>query len=387
MDSMLALTFDRSQRDWSSSTGMELEHVPIPSLGSGADQSCVIIRVKYAGFCGTDRGIWARKSMGDMILGSLDTEGRDKRIFGHELLGEIVEVGDKVAAKYQYKPGDIVSTESHIVCGACYQCRLGEYHVCANDRIIGVSTDGCFAEYVKIPAKALWPTDLSKIRPEVAAVQEPFGNAVHACQVTDLRGKSVAILGTGTIGLFAVLIAKGMGASKVFGVEPSEANAALAKRLGCDEVIIPKAPPADRPFAADPTLREQILALTDGVGVDVAMEMAGHNSSLNNAIQIARRGGHIVLFGLRNGDATVQDMHRIIMNGLQLHGVVGRRIFQTWEITRALLENTSNGIQDAIWKVILAEGRDTIVDIRSFERSTFEGVMARHTKPVIKFAG
>jgi threonine 3-dehydrogenase len=387
MDSMLALTFDSSRQDWSSSTGMELDRVPIPQLGAGADQSCVIIRVKYAGFCGTDRGIWSRKAMGDMVLGSLRDEGRTRRIFGHELLGEIVEVGDKVAVKYQYKPGDIVSTESHIVCGTCYQCRLGEYHVCANDRIIGVSMDGCFAEYVKVPAKALWPTDLSRIRPEVAAVQEPFGNAVHACQVTDLRGKSVAILGTGTIGLFAVLIAKGMGASKVIGIEPSPTNAEVARQLGCEHVLTPTAPDPARPWAADPTLRQQILDLTDGVGADVAMEMAGFNNSVNNAISIVRRGGHVVLFGLKNGDATVQDMHRIIMNGLQLHGVVGRRIFQTWEMTRALLENTSNGIQDAIWKVILRSGQDTIVDIRTFERAAFEGTMSRHTKPVIKFAG
>jgi threonine 3-dehydrogenase len=210
---------------------------------------------------------------------------------------------------------------------------------------------------------------------------------VHACQVADLRGKSVAILGTGTIGLFAVLIAKGMGASKVIGIEPSATNAEVARKLGCDHVLTPAATDPARPWAADPTLREQILGLTDGVGVDVAMEMAGFNNSVNNAISIVRRGGHVVLFGLKNGDATVQDMHRIIMNGLQLHGVVGRRIFQTWEITKALLENPSNGIQDAIWKVILREGQDTIVDIHGFERDAFEGTMSRHTKPVLKFGG
>src|SRR5690606_10397351 len=127
----------------------------------------------YAGFCGSDRGIWWRKAFGDMILGSLAEEGRTKRIVGHELLGEIVEVGSRVTEKYGYRVGDVVSTESHIVCGTCVQCRLGESHVCARDKIIGISLDGCFAEYIKLPAKALWPTDLSKIRPEVAAIQEP----------------------------------------------------------------------------------------------------------------------------------------------------------------------------------------------------------------------
>ena len=137
---------------------------------------------------------------------------------GHELLGRIVDMGPRVAPKYAFEVGDVVSTESHIVCGTCYQCRVGDSHVCERDKIIGISQDGCFAEYVKLPAKALWRTDLSKIRPEVAAVQEPFGNAVHACQVTELRGKTVAILGCGTIGLFAILIARGMAPAESSGL-------------------------------------------------------------------------------------------------------------------------------------------------------------------------
>ena len=207
MNTMRALTFDRTRENWETSRGMVLEQVPRPTLEGGRDRSKVVIKVRYAGFCGTDRGIWHRKSMTDMVLGSLERTDAEKRVFGHELLGEIVEVGDKVASKYGYQVGDVVSTESHIVCGACTQCRLGQHHVCANEQIIGVSVDGCFADYVKLPAKAIWPTDLERIRPEVAAIQEPFGNAVHACQITDLRGRSVAVLGTGTIGLFAVLVA------------------------------------------------------------------------------------------------------------------------------------------------------------------------------------
>jgi threonine 3-dehydrogenase len=385
MSEMSALTLDLAREAWESSTGMVLERIPAPRLGDGADQSSVIIRVNYAGFCGTDRGIWSRRSMGDVILGSLRNEGKTRRVFGHELLGTIVEVGDKAAAKYGYTVGQTVSTESHVVCGVCYQCRLGEYHVCANDRILGVSMDGCFAEYVKVPAKALWPTDLTKIRPEVAAVQEPFGNAVHACQVTELRGRSVAILGTGAIGLFAVLIARGMGARQVIGIEPDPHNREQALRLGCDAVLVPAASDPERPYASDPTLREQIETLTDGVGVDVAMEMAGFNASVNNAIKVTRRGGHIVLFGLKNGDAVIQDMHRVIMNGLQLHGVIGRRIFETWEVTRALLEHPTNGIQQAIWDVILDRGA-AVVDMSSWDRSRFEETMRRYTKPVLRFS-
>lgn len=391
MATMRALTFDRSREAWADSTGMVLDRVAVPELdesSEGADRSRVVVKVKYAGFCGSDRGIWTRKSFGDMIATSLDAEGADKRVFGHEMLGEIVAVGSRVTPKYGYRPGDVVSTESHIVCGTCHQCRVGEFHVCAREKIIGISMDGCFAEYVKLPAKALWPTDLDRIRAEVAAVQEPFGNAVHACQVTDLRGKTVAILGTGTIGLFAVLIARGMGARAVIAIEPNEANRDRAARLGADHVLVPRRAPADAPYAADPELHARVLDLTDGVGVDVALEMAGFNDSVNNAIRITRRGGKVVLFGVRDGDAVLQEAHRVVMNGLSLHGVVGRRLFQTWEVTRALLEQTDNGIQEAVWKVILDEGRgDVVVDLERFDPPTFEGIMARHPKPLIRVAG
>ena len=237
---------------------------------------------------------------------------------------------------------------------------------------------------MKLPAKALWPTDTGKIRPEVAAVQEPFGNAVHACQATDLAGQNVAILGTGTIGLFAVLVARGLGARQVIGIEPDPRHQQQALRLGADHVISPGMPGEDRPFASDPALREAILDLTEGVGVDVAMEMSGFHSSLNNAIKITRRGGHVVMFGLKNGDGTIEDLHRIIMSGLTLHGIVGRRLFSTWEMTRALLENQSNGIQKAVWEVILNQGDDTIVDLASFDKASFEDTMRRHTKPLLR---
>ncbi len=384
---MMALTFDRSRERWEDSTGLVKERVPTPILEEpdGADRSNVLIKVMGAGFCGSDRGIWWRKAFGDMILGSLDREGKDRRIVGHELLGRIVAVGDRVEQKYGYVPGDVVSTESHIICGTCYQCRVGDTHVCARDRIIGISMDGCFAEYVKLPAKALWPTDLERIRPEVAAVQEPFGNAMHACQATELRGKRVAIIGCGTIGLFAILIARGMGASQVIGVEVDPHHAELARRLGADVVLTPAMPPVDAPHRSDPALVEQVHALTDGVGVDVAMEMAGFNSALNNAIKVTRRGGHVVMFGVKNGDAVIEDVHRVIMNGLQIHAVVGRQIFRTWELVRNLLENRSNGIQDAIWDVILDQGRDTIVDFSTWDRDDFERRIRAHPKVVLRF--
>lgn len=379
---MTALTFDKSRENWQTSTGFIKEQIPVPTLGEN-DRDSAIIQIQYAGFCGSDRGIWWRKAFGDMILGSLDTEEKTKRTIGHELLGKVVEIGPDVT---RVRVGDMVSAESHIVCGMCVQCLNGELHVCANDKIIGISRDGCFAEYIKLPAKCLWPTNLDLIRPEIAAIQEPFGNAVHACQSTDLRGKSVAIIGCGTIGLFAILIAKAMGASSVIGVEVDEHHAKLAKELGCEVVLTPNFPPADRQHTHDPELIKEIHKLTHNLGVDVAFEMVGHNSALNNAIKSVRRGGHVIMFGVRNGDVIIEDYHRVVMNGLQFHGVVGRRIFDTWEITRGLLENHSNGIQDAIFDIILNKGQNTIVHIDNWEKESFEDTISKYPKPIIQFA-
>jgi threonine 3-dehydrogenase len=378
---MKALTFDTSREKWEESTGLVKEDIPRPTLSS-SDRDSVIIKVHYAGFCGSDRGIWWRKAFGDMILGSLQMDQQTKRTVGHELLGEVVERGADVT---RVRIGDMVAAESHIVCGMCLQCLNGELHVCANDKIIGISHNGCFAEYIKLPARCLWPTNLNKIRPEVAAIQEPFGNAVHACQSTDLRGRTVAIIGCGTIGLFAVLIAKGMGAARVIGVEIDEHHAKMAEKLGCEVVLKPNLPDSDKPHCSDPELIQQILDLTHGLGVDVAFEMVGHNSALNNAVKIVRRGGHIVMFGVRNGDVIIEDYHRVVMNGLQFHGVVGRRIFDTWEITRALLEDQTNGIQDAIYEIILAKGEGSIVHIEEWEKESFEEVIRQHPKPIIQF--
>lgn len=377
---MIALTFDSSREDWASSTGFVKERIVVPVL-SETDRDSVIVRVHFAGFCGSDRGIWWRKAFGDMIMSSLSESGTTKRTVGHEFLGEIVACGGDVT---RVSVGDMVAAESHIVCGTCLQCLNGEFHVCARDKIIGISHNGCFAEYLKLPAKCLWPTDLNKIRPEVAAVQEPFGNAVHACQQTDLRGKTVAIIGCGTIGLFAVLIAKGMGAQRVIGIEIDDHHAELARKLGCDVVLKPEVTSGD-PWRSNTSLMEKVEELTNGLGVDVAFEMVGVNSALNNAIQMTRRGGHVVLFGVRNGDVVVEDYHRLVMNGIQLHGVVGRRIFDTWEITRALLEDTSNGIQDAIYDVILNRGEGSIVPISSWNKEDFEKTINSYPKPLIKF--
>jgi threonine 3-dehydrogenase len=387
-DSMWALTYDRETDPWECSKGLRKTEVERPRIDESSDyhdRSTVLVKPIMTGFCGSDRGIWFRTAFHDMIFKSLDRDRKPTRVIGHELLGRVVEIGTDARRQYGLEVGDIVSTESHIVCGLCYQCRIGDTHVCADDKIIGISEDGCFADLVKLPAKGLWRTDITKIRPEVAAIQEPFGNAVHACTKVNLRGKRVAIVGCGTIGLFAVAIARAMGANYIIGVEPMETHAEMARRLGADVVLRPQSGAPDKPHASDPELTERIRKLTDGVGVDVALEMSGVNSSVNNAIHAVRRGGDVILFGLKSGDAVIENFDRLIVDGISLHSVIGRRIFETWHITRHLLESRDPNIHDLIWEVILKRGEGTMFDFRDYDPATFEKAIKTYPKVVIRY--
>jgi len=384
-DKMWALVFDKERDVWEKSRGLRKVRVEKPLLDEQReplDAEMVIIKVIYSGFCGSDRGIWFRNSFKRMIYDSLKAEGKTVRILGHELLGEVVEVGRIARKHWDYEPGEIVSTESHIICGKCHQCLIGETHVCANEHIIGISLDGCFAEYIKLPATVLWRTDTKKIRPEVGAVQEPFGNAVHACTKVDLRGKSIAIFGCGTIGLFAILIARALGASRIIGVEPNDKNASLAEQLGVDRIV--RFTPDKESWGSDSSVVEQVRSF-GGDGVDVAMEMSGYNSSVNNAIQSVRRGGNVVLFGIKSGDFTIKDFSDIIVRGVSLHSVIGRHIFGTWDITKNLIESEHNRVQQKIYDVILNKGKDTIVDIDDYDMNDFEERILAHPKIIIKW--
>ncbi|HEX6790511.1 MAG TPA: alcohol dehydrogenase catalytic domain-containing protein, partial [Candidatus Krumholzibacteria bacterium] len=213
---MWALTYDVEMDKWEKTRGFRKTQVAKPRIDPkdphDADQ--VILKLKYTGFCGSDAGIWFRSSFKAMIHNSLKAEGKTTRVIGHEVLGTVVEMGAVAEAHYGFKEGELMASESHITCGRCHQCLIGQRHVCVNEKIIGISRDGGFAEYIKLPANVLWRTDPNKIRPEVAAIQEPFGNAVHASTAVDLRGKSVAIFGVGAIGQFVVMIAKALGASR-----------------------------------------------------------------------------------------------------------------------------------------------------------------------------
>ena len=394
-----ALTFDSKEDGWETSRGFKMREVPMPVLDeekNKEDALSVIVKIKYAGVCGSDRGLWYRNAFKDMVHDSLAKEGKTLRINGHEFVGEVVQMGSMVERLYndedtlnpaKIEVGGLVSGDSHVTCGRCFQCRIGEGHVCLNEAILGISIDGIFAEYVKIPAKNLWAIDQTRIRPEVAAIMDPFGNAVHASTVTDFRGQRVAVLGCGSVGLFSILLARNFGAAKVIAVDINPANLAMAKELGAHETVLIEKKTKEFGWEPDQEVVDQIMKLTYGKGVDVSMEMAGPPSSLNNCILSTRRGGHVIAFGIKDGNMTIPNFSRtVVVRGLTLHGIIGRRIFSTWQIAQRVLSNKANGIQDGIWNVILKKGEGTILDFEKFTPESFEKAMDQHPKIVVQIS-
>src|SRR3990167_5733247 len=295
-NSIQALTFDSEKDGWEKSRGFVMRDVPMPILDekkNPEDALSVILKMRYAGVCGSDRGLGYRNAFKDMVLGSLKKEGKTLRINGHEFLGEVLETGSMVSRLYhdpdeknpvKIEKGSIVSGDSHVTCGRCYQCRIGESHVCMNESILGISIDGIFAEYVKIPAKNLWAVDERRVRPEIAAIYDPFGNAVHATTVTDFRGQRVAVFGAGAIGMFAILLLQRFGAAKIIAVDVNESNLKMAKKLGAHETILIKKTKKTNDWEYDREAVEKVMAFTYGKGVDISMEMAGAPASFHNRI-------------------------------------------------------------------------------------------------------
>ena len=228
---------------------------------------------------------------------------------------------------------------------------------------------------------------MNKIRPEVAVIQEPFGNAVHASTAVDLRGKSVAIFGCGAIGQFTIMIAKALGASRVIGIEPNpdqrRAGAEAGRRRRVEFEI--ESDDDRNGWKAYPEVVEQVVRVQryrrrrrrDGDG---RAQLVGQQRAAS-----VRRGGDVVLFGLKSGDFKIQDFQRNIVKGIVIHSVIGRRLFETWELTKNLLESRENGIQDKIWNVMLNRGKDTIVDAKDFDPATFEKKIGKHPKLIIRW--
>jgi threonine 3-dehydrogenase len=294
--------------------GAEVSQVPVPEIGPRD----VLIRVRAASICGTDLHIYSWDRWAQRRL-------RPPLVFGHEFCGHVERIGDEV---HGLKPGEFVSAEMHVACGLCYQCRTGQSHICQDVRIIGIDADGCFAEFVKIPATNVWKIDPA-IPVEYAAILDPLGNAVHTVLAGDVAGMSVAITGAGPIGLFSIAIAKACGAGPVFVTEPHPYRQKLAVKMGADHVI--------DPTSADAVA--EVLALTSGVGADVVLEMSGHPDALRQGFQMLQRGGRISLLGIPAKPLEIDLANDVIFKGAIVQGINGRRVFDTWYKMQALLKS------------------------------------------------
>jgi threonine 3-dehydrogenase len=289
-------------------TGLTLQQVADPRPGEFE----ALVRVKATSLCGTDVHIY---QWDDWAQGRI----RPPRIIGHEMCGQVVELGAGVTS---VGVGDYVAAESHVTCGICFQCRTGQAHVCKNYRILGVDVDGSYAEYVALPERVLWKTS-PEIPPELACVQEPLGNAVYAALVEELAGRSVLISGCGPTGLFAAAVARVSGASVIIATDISEYRLGLAKQLGVDHTLNAK---SDAPEAMAEAIRE----MTGGEGVDAALEMSGDPAALHQAFRSVKNGGRVTLFGIPTGRVSFDLPNEIIFKGIRVYGVTGRRLFDTW---------------------------------------------------------
>src|SRR2546428_5375527 len=293
--------------------GADIREVKVPGFG----RTDVLVKVKVASICGTDLHIyeWDRWAQGRI---------HPPLIPGHEFCGEVVAFGNEVTS---VKEGDFVSAEMHVACGKCLQCRTGEAHICQNVKIIGVDADGAFAEYVVIPESNIWKLD-PEIPQEYASILDPLGNAVHSVLAGEVAAKTVAITGAGPIGLFAIAVARAVGATTVFAIEVNEHRRKIARAMKADFVLDP----------AKDDVRTIIMDSTGGLGVDVVLEMAGHPDAIRTAFNIVRRGGRISLLGLTSKPISLNFSEDIIFKGITVQGINGRRMYPTWYQMQGLLK-------------------------------------------------
>jgi threonine 3-dehydrogenase len=307
--------------------GTEVRECPRPT--PAPDE--MLIRVAAAAICGTDKHIY-----------HWDESVRDKvtppRIYGHEFCGFIEEIGDR-AQRPGFKVGDYVSAEMHVVDGECPQCRSGQGHICINTKIYGLHEDGAFAEFVRIPASNV--VKLGAYVPlRVGAFLDALGNAVHATQICDLAGKAVAITGFGPIGAMCAAIAEHSGASTVVVTDVSDHALETARRwaasrnFGNLHAFNVKTSEASE-------VKKAIDAITDGVGVDIVLEMSGSSNAINFGLDIVRMGGTLSLLGLPAGHSvTINDYTRnVIFKGVTMQGIIGRRMYSTWQRMLSLLRS------------------------------------------------
>jgi threonine 3-dehydrogenase len=318
--------------------GAEIREVPTPAAGPGD----LLLRVLRAGVCGTDLHIfsWDRWSQ-DRI--------RPPVTLGHEFVGEVVAFGPGVSG---YQVGDRVACESHIVCGACVACRTGNGHVCEQTRILGVDVNGGFGEYVAVPAVNAWrvPANISL---EAAAVMEPLGNAVHTACSGPLSACDVLVTGCGPIGLFAIGVARAAGASRVFASDVSPYRLDLARKMQADAVL----------DASRENVPERVRELTGGQGADGVLEMSGHPQALRDGLAALRNGGRLSLLGLPTEPFELDWNRLVIFKGVTIHGIIGRRMFETWYQMDHLLASGRLDVRPAITHVLPMERFAEAIDL------------------------
>ncbi|MBR2883185.1 MAG: L-threonine 3-dehydrogenase [Clostridia bacterium] len=292
--------------------GLWFEDVPEPLTGCND----VKIKIHKTAICGTDLHIynwdeWSQKTI------------QTPRVIGHEYVGEIVEVGENVS---NWKIGDIVSGEGHIVCGKCRNCLAGNGHLCKETVGVGVNRDGAFAEFLVIPQENVRRCE-KDIPEEMYSIFDPFGNAVHTALSFELTGEDVLITGAGPIGIMAAAVCKHVGARRVVITDINDERLELAKKLGIQYTV----------NTAKEDLSEIMEKLSIKEGFDVGLEMSGSEIALNTMIDHMIHGGKIALLGLLKSDSKV-DWSKIIFNGLIIKGIYGREMHETWYKMSAMLQ-------------------------------------------------
>lgn len=306
MGTMKAILKEKPER------GAVLTQRPAPRPKTGE----VLLRVRATSFCGTDLHIyhwndWAASRV------------HPPQIMGHEVAGEVVEVGDGVTS---LRPGDYVSAETHIYCGRCRPCRLGMPEICANLSLLGVDRDGCFAEFVAVPEIVCWKNDPS-IPPAIASIQEPLGNAIDTVMAEEISARSTLIVGCGPVGILAVAVARACGASPIIATDVVDYRLDLAKRLGADVMVNPRRQ----------DVVKEVRDATDGAGAEVVLEMSGSAQALRDGLQALAPGGRVSLLGVFDKDVPLDLTRQIVFKKARLYGIYGRRIFETWQKAAALI--------------------------------------------------
>jgi threonine 3-dehydrogenase len=276
----------------------------------------VLIRVRRAGVCGTDVHIydwdaWARGRVKPPI------------IVGHEFAGDVVQVGRLVTDVHE---GDRVTAEGHIVDGRCLLCRTGNSHVCPYTKIIGVDQDGCFAEYIAMPATNVWHLD-DAVSYDVGGIHDPMGNAFHTALTAEIPGANVLVTGCGPIGIFAVGICRVAGASRIIASDVNDTRLALAKQMGAHDIVHPQ------------DVEATVKRHTGGLGVDVVLEMSGVPAAIHQAFALVRVGGRVQMLGIPSKPIDFDLATEVIFKGLTIYGVVGRRMYDTWLVMTRFLRS------------------------------------------------